>query len=140
MAPTDGSGEPAPVTAQAAGSARVTEDVSLRELAAHTGDYARAWGSLFLSEAALAKTNLFKLLLIALLVPAVALSSLLCLDAVLAALLHSLLQNWIYAILIVFVMNLLGLVAMYWLLRGWWRTLTLPRTRAALSRLMEGLQ
>jgi uncharacterized membrane protein YqjE len=140
MLPTDTSAESAAIETASAGEPPVAEEISLSELAAHTGEYARAWGNLFLSETALAKTNLLKLLLVALLVPAVALSVLLCLDALMAALLHGWLQNWIYASAIVFLLNALGLLAMFWRLLGWWRTLTLPRTRAALSRLMEGLQ
>lgn len=125
--------------AESAATAPVSEEISITELAAHTSAYARAWGGLFLSEASLAKQNLLRLLAVALLIPAIALAVLLCLDALLAALIHGWLQNWIIACGIVFLLNTGLLLGMFWLLRGWWRTLTLPRTRAALSRLMEGL-
>jgi hypothetical protein len=115
------------------------QPVSLSELAAHTSAYARAWGGLFLSEAALAKRNLIRILLVALVVPAIALSILLCVDALIAGLLEIWLHTWIGAIALTLLCNMIGLAGLFFLLRSWWRTLSLPRTRAALTRLMEAL-
>jgi len=115
-------------------------DASFATLARDTAEYARAWGSLAASEAALAKINLVRLLVLALIVPALALGVVLGIDALLAALAFRLLQNWGLAIASVVLVDLGLLLGVFALLRQWWRSLSLPRSRAELSRLMQGLQ
>ena len=131
--------EAAPEPTEASPSS-APEDVSLADLARNTAEYARAWGSLAASEAALAKVNFIRLAVCALLVPALALGILLGFDALLVALAFRWLQDWSLAVTCVLLLNIAALLGLFALLRRWWRTLSLPRTRAALSRFMEGLR
>src|ERR1700693_273788 len=73
-------------------------DPSLVDLARNTTRYARAWGDLVASEAALARINLGRLLLVALFIPAIAVGVVLGFDGVLASLLYRLLPDWTVAI------------------------------------------
>jgi hypothetical protein len=131
----------AAATTQAAAEAVPAPDAatsaSVRELARDSAEYARALGQLVASEANLAKVNLTRILIVALLVPAIAIGAILSLDAVVAALLFSWLQGWSLAIGAVAFANLVLLACALWLLREWWRTLSLPRSRAALAALWE---
>ncbi len=115
-------------------------DASLAALAKDTAEYARAWASLAVSEVALAKVNLVRLLVLALIVPALALGLLLGIDALLAALAFRWLQDWSLAVTGVVLVNLGLLLGVFALLRQWWRSLSLPRSRAELSRFMQGLR
>jgi hypothetical protein len=108
---------------------------SLAGLARDSSGYARALGQLVAGEAELAKTNLTRLLVVALLAPAIAAGSVMTLDAMLAALLMRWLHAWTWAIGIVAAANVALLLTSLWLLRTWWRSLSLPRSRAALGRL-----
>jgi hypothetical protein len=56
-------------------------------------------------------------------------------DAVVAALLFALAGNWLIAIGSMAVLNFVLLLVLLWLVRSWWRTLSLPQSREALSRL-----
>ena len=79
-------------------------------------------------------------LLLALAVPAIAFGILLGVDALLAALALRLLGDWILAVVCVLLVNA-GLLALTLvLLRGWWQSLSLPRSRAALARVIESLK
>jgi uncharacterized membrane protein YqjE len=124
---------------QASAPASQDADASVIELARQTATYVRAWVGLVASEAALAKVNLIRILLVALVVPALALGVLLCIDALLVAALHVWLE-WPSAIGLTVLFNIGLLVGVFLLLRRWWRSLFLPRSRAALSRFLEGLQ
>jgi len=115
-------------------------DASFATLARDTAEYARAWGSLVVSEAALAKVNFVRLLVLVLIVPALAFGVLLGIDALLAALAFHWLQDWSLAVTGVVLVNLGLLLAVFALLRQWWRSLSLPRSRAELSRFMQGLR
>lgn len=98
-------------------------------------EYARALGQLVASEAELAKVNLTRILIVALLVPAIAAGAVLAVNAWFAAVLASWLKSWPLAIGAVALIDVGALAGALWLLRGWWRTLSLPRSRAALSSL-----
>jgi hypothetical protein len=139
--------EPETATAEAAtdtGREQVSEPggktAELRQLAQDAAAYARALGHLALSEAALARVNLVRLLLLALAVPAIVFGILLGFDALLAALALQLFKGWSIAIVCVLVVNATLLVLTLTLLRRWWRSLSLPRSRAALARALEGLK
>ena len=110
---------------------------SLRDIVRDSGEYARALGQLVAGEAELAKVNLIRILVVALLVPAIAAGAVLSLDALFAALLFRWMQDWSLAIGSVAFANLAVLACALWLLRSWWRTLSLPRSRAALASLWE---
>jgi hypothetical protein len=111
------------------------DDVSFGEFARHLGGFAGAWWRLLASEAALARVNLSHLLLGALLLPAIALASVVAVDAALAALLFELTHHWLLAVGVVALLDIAALLGLLWLLRSWWRTLSLPHSRQALTRL-----
>ena len=110
-------------------------DQRVTDLARETAEYARAWLQLAVDEAALAKTNLVRLLVVALMVPAMATGVIVGLDALATALLESLLHSWSIATAIVSGLNIALLLAMLWLLWRWSKSLSLPKSRAAFSRL-----
>lgn len=127
-APDEG-GAPSPAPPARKPETRVTD------LARETQEYARAWLQLAVDEAALAKTNLVRLLVVGLMVPAMATAALVGVDALGAALLQSWLRSWTIATAIVAAVNIAVLLAMGWVLWRWSKTLSLPKSRAALSRL-----
>ena len=110
---------------------------SLHTLVRDSGEYARALGQLLASEAELAKVNLLRILAIALIVPAIAAGAVLGFDAMFAALLVHWMGDWAWAIGAVALFNVLLLACAFALLRAWWRTLSLPRSRAAIAALWE---
>ena len=120
--------KPAPDAATAATLGDVVRD---------SAEYARALGHLVASEAELAKVNLVRILIVALLLPAIAAGAVLSLDAFFAALLFRHMQDWSLAIGTVALANIALLAGLFWALRSWWRTLSLPRSRAAFSSLWE---
>lgn len=133
----EGTGSPVepgdgPVERAAAGAAT---EARLINLAQESADYARAWAQLAADEATLAKSNLVRLLVVSLLVPAMATGVVVGLDALTTSMLEALLHSWSLASGIVAVSNIGLLLAMLWLLRGWSRSLSLPKSRAALARL-----
>ncbi len=105
------------------------------DLARETAEYARAWVQLAIDETALAKTNLVRLLVVGLMVPAMASGVIVGLDALGTALLQSLLHSWSIATAIVSGLNIALLLAMLWLLWRWSKSLSLPKSRAAFNRL-----
>ena len=107
----------------------------MRAVVRDSAEYARALGQLVSSEAALARVNLNRLLIVALLVPAVACGAVLGLDALFAALAFRVIGDWSLAIGAVAAVNLILLATAFWLLRSWWQSLSLPRSRDALSSL-----
>ena len=121
--------------AQPASAVDGDRDPSLVDLARNSTRFVRAWGSLVASEAALARVNLGRLLLLALFIPAIAIGIVLGLDGVLAGLLYRLLSDWALALGAVVLINVGLLVGVLVLLRRWWRTLSLPRSREALTSL-----
>jgi hypothetical protein len=127
-ATADVEARPAPEAAATATLADVVHD---------SAEYARALGQLVASEAELAKVNLVRILIVALLLPAIAAGAFLSLDAFAAALLFRWMQDWSLAIGAVALANLVLLAGSFWALRSWWRTLSLPRSRAAFASLWE---
>ena len=110
---------------------------SLHTLVRDSGEYARALGQLLASEAELAKVNLLRILAMALIVPAIAAGAVLGFDAMFAALLVRWIGDWAWAIGAVALFNVALLACAFVLLRAWWRTLSLPRSRAAIAALWE---
>ena len=108
----------------------------LAEIARLSGEYVQSWTLLLASEAGLAKVNLVRLLIVGLLFPAVAFAAIVAIDGFGAVLLQRWLESWILSIGIVAALNILAVFGMLWMLRSWWRTLSLPRSRAALSNLL----
>ncbi|MGA9335697.1 MAG: hypothetical protein WBV39_15560 [Rudaea sp.] len=110
---------------------------SLGDVAHDTSQYVHAWSSLLASETRLARASVARLAMSALLIPALALAIGLCVDALIASLLHRWLQDWSSCVAIVLFVNLVGLYGLIVAMRRWWRNLGLPRSRRALSQLLE---
>ena len=127
----------APAADATTGSTAAAASASLADLVRDSSEYAHALGQLVASEAELAKVNFTRLLIVALLVPAIAGGGVLAIDALFAALLDHWLHDWVVAIATVATINLSLLGTALWLLRSWWRSLSLPRSRAALASLWE---
>lgn len=108
---------------------------SLSGLAQDSGEYARTLARLAVAEANLAATNLRRLLIVALVVPAIAVGAVAATDAMLAAWLARHFGGWTPALAVVAAANLALLAVALRLLASWWRSLGLPRSRAALARL-----
>ena len=104
-------------------------------IAGDTAAFIKAWARLVSSEAAVARASLSSLLIGALLVPALAFALLVALDAVLATLLFELTHHWLLAAVVVLVLDAAALLYLLRRLRNWWRTLSLPHSRQALTRL-----
>jgi hypothetical protein len=128
----DRSAEPAPT---AAVDPPPGPDSAIAGLARHGVDYARAWGDLVVNEAALAKVNLYRLVIGTLLVPAIAVGVIIGLDALLAAAAFELLHHWMLAVGSIVLLNVGLLFGLLRMLRAWWRSLSLPQSREALIRL-----
>jgi len=131
--------EPGPIDSESTGadpvSAAAPHEPGVTDLARDAIAFGRAWLNLVAGEAALAKINLFRLLLGALLILAVAIGLIASIDAVAAVLLFVLCGNWLIAVVSTAILNVVLLVVLLWLVRSWWRTLSLPQSRQALSRL-----
>ena len=104
-------------------------------IARDSAAFIKAWTRLVSSEAAVARASLSSLLIGALLVPALAFALLVAVDAVLATLVFELIHHWLPAALAVLVLDAAALLFVLRLLRNWWRTLSLPHSRQALTRL-----
>jgi len=126
-----------PSPAEAAPAAGDSTAAVVGKLLHDSTEYARALGQLVASETELAKVNLVRILLVALLVPAISVGAVIALNAWLAALLARWTSSLPIGIGVVALVNIALLALSIWLLRGWWRTLSLPRSRAALSGLWE---
>ena len=122
---------PAPLPDPAAGA----QAPSLADLARNSTRFARAWANLVASEAALARINLGRMLLVTLFIPALTVGIVAGLDGVLAGLLYHLVADWAVVFGGVAIFNLILLFCVLLVLRRWWRTLSLPRSREALTRL-----
>lgn len=112
-------------------------DASIGDLARDTSDYVRAWSALFASETRLAGTSAVRLAFAALVVPALALTICTTVDALVAVVLNRWLHDWSLCIAIVLLANLGALFALLVAMRRWWRNLSLPRSRGALTNLLE---
>ena|SRR5450432_653204 len=115
----------------------VPDSASLGDLARDTSDYVHAWSSLLASETRLARISAVRLIFAALVIPALALGICITLDALLAAVLNRWLQDWSICFAIVLCADLAGLCALLLAMRRWWHNLSLPRSRGALSHLLE---
>jgi hypothetical protein len=110
---------------------------SVSDLAQDSSDYVRAWSSLVASETRLATASALRLALAALIIPALALAICITVDALVVAVLDRWLHDWASSIAITLLLNLAGLFALLVVMRRWWRNLSLPRSRGALTRLLQ---
>ncbi len=137
---TPGSAPDATASSDAGESVPDGKSAELKKLARDANAYARALGHLVVSEAALARINIVRLLLLALAVPAIVFGILLGVDALLAAIALRIFSDWSIAVICVLAVNVALLAWTLLLLRRWWRSLSLPRSRAALARAFEALK
>ena len=107
------------------------------DLAHDTSAYVRAWSALVTSETRLAGKSVLRLAFAALVIPALALAICSTVDALLIALLNRWVHDWTSSIAIVLTLNLAGLAALLFVMRRWWRNLSLPRSRGALTQLLR---
>ena len=112
---------------------------SLGAVAHDTSEYVQAWSALVASETSLARVSLARLGLAALIIPALALGICMTLNALLATMLHHVLQDWSICLALVLFGNLLGAYGLRVAMRQWWRNVSLPRSRAALTQLIGHL-
>ena len=109
----------------------------LGELAHQSIDYARAWSDLFACEAELARISANRLLFAfvwgCFFVFGIVVSG----NALAAALLNRWLQDWASALALTLLLNFAVLFGLLLAMRGWWRRLSLPRSRRALRELMQ---
>jgi hypothetical protein len=110
---------------------------SIGDLAQDTSDYVRAWSALVASETRLATASALRLVFAALVIPALALAIYIIVDALIVAVLDHWLHDWASGIAITLLLNLAGLFALLAFMRRWWRNLSLPRSRGALTRLLQ---
>jgi hypothetical protein len=115
----------------------IPDAASLRDLAHDTTDYVRVWSSLLASETRLARISAVRLALAALVIPALALGICISLDAFLVAVLNRWLHDWSGCIAVVLFFDLAALCALLLAMRRWWHNLSLPRSRGALTHLLE---
>ena len=113
------------------------ENPSLGDVAHDTSQYAQAWAELLVSETRLARASIARLVLSALIVPALALAIAITLDALIVSILQRWLIDWSSCVAIVLLLNLGGLFGLIFAMRHWWHNLSLPRSRGALSQLLE---
>ncbi len=115
------------------------ETASLENLARDTHEYVRAWSSLLTSETRLARISLVRLALAALVIPALALGICVALDALIVTALNRWLQDWSVSIAIVLGLDVAALGVLLLAMRRWWHNLSLPRSRNALTQLLDRL-
>lgn len=114
-----------------------SETPSLADVAKDTSQYVQAWSKLLASETRLAQASIGRLVLALLVAPALVLAICITFDALLVSLLQRWLHDWSSCMAIVLVLNLAGLFGLIYAMRRWWRNLSLPRSRSALSHLLE---
>ncbi|MDR3386081.1 MAG: hypothetical protein P4L92_03440 [Rudaea sp.] len=112
------------------------EPASLSNLAHGTTDYVRAWSSLVASESRLARISATRLVFACLFIPALGLGICIALDAFLVTLLNRWLHDWSSCIAIVLCADIAVLCALLLAMRRWWRNLSMPRSRQALTHLL----
>lgn len=115
----------------------VTQDASLRDLASDSSDYARCWSALVASESRLAQVSVVRLVFAALVLPALALAVFVSADALLTCILQRWIGDWSTSVGITVVVDLCCLYGLIVAMRIWLRNLSLPRSRRALTRLLE---
>ena len=122
---------------QATPESAPVDAASISDLARDTSAYMHAWSELAISETRLARASLIRLAFAVLVVPALVLTICVAANAVGAALLNHWLNGWGSSLAIVLGLDAAGLCVLLVAMRRWWRNLSLPRSRAALTHLMR---
>jgi hypothetical protein len=109
---------------------------ALAAVAHDTSAYVQAWSELLASETRLARVSLGRLGFAVLVLPALALGICITLDAFLVAVLSRFVHDWSSCVALVLFANLAAAYALLVAMRHWWHTLSLPRSRGALTQLL----
>jgi hypothetical protein len=109
----------------------------ISELAHHTADYVRAWSELFTCEAELARISAQRLVAATLWVCLLVLGVVINGNVLTAAVFNRWTQDWASSFALTLLLNCVVLVGLLLAMRNWWRRLSLPRSRRALSQLLE---
>lgn len=124
---------------QSSSDEHVASASSAADLAHDSSAYLRAWSVLFVAETRLARTSALRLVFAALVVPVLAFTICISVDALIVTLLNRWLHEWSLCIAITALLDLTGLCVLLLAMRHWWRNLSLPRSRAALTHLLGSL-
>jgi hypothetical protein len=137
---TSGPVELPPETPSPAEPSETAQDASLRDIAHEGIEYLRNLAQLFLGEVEIARGSFTRLLIAGALIPVFLLTIWSALNLLLGALVARWLQDWLYGYLAILIVNV-ALVTVFVIgVKRWKRDLTLPRSRAALARLLEKIQ
>ncbi len=128
---------PAPEVPAASDATAAPGEESPASLATAVADLVRAFAKLLNLELTLARRSLRWLLIGAIAIPVIGLSTWLSLSALLVALVHMYTSSWLLALLSGTGVQCLALAVLLLKLRRWARDLTLPQSRAALAQAME---
>lgn len=124
-------------SSQSAPTPVASDDASIEDLARDTSAYLSAWSALLAVETRLARASVVRLAFAVLVVPALVLTIFAAADALLAAALNRWLHDWSSSLAIVLCADMVGLFVLLAAMRCWWRNLSLPRSRDALTRLIR---
>ena len=116
------------------------DEASLRNIAHEGIEYLRNLVQLFLGEVEIARGSFKRLLVAAVLIPVFSLTIWATLNVLLGALVARWLHDWLYGYLAILIVNLALVGAFFVGVMRWKRDLTLPRSRAALARLLERIR
>jgi hypothetical protein len=123
-----------------ADTTETVEEASLRNIAHEGIEYLRNLVQLFFGEVEIARGSFKRLLVAAVLIPVFSLTIWATLNVLLGALVARWLHDWLYGYLAILIVNL-ALVGVFFVgVLRWKRDLTLPRSRAALARLLERIR
>jgi hypothetical protein len=137
---TSGPVELPPETSSPAEPSETAQDASLRDIAHEGIEYLRNLAQLFFGEVEIARGSFTRLLIAGALIPVFLLTIWAALNLLLGALVARWLQDWLYGYLAILIVNV-ALVTVFVIgVKRWKRDLTLPRSRAALARLLEKIQ
>lgn len=137
---TSGPVELPPDTAPPVDTSEAAQETSLRDIAHEGIEYLRNLAQLFLGEIEIARGSFTRLLIAGALIPVFLLTIWAALNLLLAALVARWLQDWLYGYIAILIVNGALVTAFVIGVRRWKRDLTLPRSRAALARLLEKLR
>ncbi len=121
-------------------TSEAARETSLRDIAHESIEYLRNLAQLFLGEIEIARGSFTRLLIAGALIPVFLLTIWAALNLLLAALVARWLQDWLYGYIAILIVNGALVTAFVIGVRRWKRDLTLPRSRAALARLLEKLR
>ena len=137
---TSGPVELPPDTPPSVATSEAAQETSLRDIAHEGIEYLRNLAQLFLGEVEIARGSFTRLIIAGALIPVFLLTIWAALNLLLGALVARWLQDWLYGYLAILIVNV-ALVTVFVIgVKRWKRDLTLPRSRAALARLLEKIQ